>query len=162
MRLLTPRLTLEQACATNHREADILEQQAKPSNGIVANILHTASTIYEPYLDLVGGANLTSFWRGPLLNKHVGGARGSKHLLGLAFDSIPTRLRLVPTLVKLSMSNIPYDRALIEWGWIHISAPAVGEWPKREMKMSFGERDSKGNVIVHAFDPNDKRLEKYA
>lgn len=162
MRLLTPRLTLEQACATSHRETLILEQQARPPRGVVENILHTASTLYEPYLDLVGGANLTSFWRGPILNQHVGGAKNSLHMVGLAFDSIPTKLRLVPTLVKLSLSNLPYENALIEWGWIHISAPRIGAWPQRKMTMSFGERDSKGNLIVHAFDPNDKRLEKYA
>lgn len=161
MIILTPNLTLAQACATQHREEDILEEQRYPPENVRINLKYTAFTLYEPFIALVGPIQLNSFWRGPRLNSHLKGAKHSSHLVGLAFDCLPTRVKLVKAMMLLKASTIPFQQALLEWGWLHLQAPEKGQQPSRLMNMAFGERDSNGNIICHAFNPNDQRLSRY-
>ena len=161
MIIITPNLTMAQACATQHREEDILEEQRYPPESVRLNLKFTAFTLYEPFIGLVGPIQLNSFWRGPKLNLHLGGAAHSAHLVGLAFDSLPTRIKLVQAMKLLALSQLPFQHALLEWGWLHLQAPERDKRPARLMNMSFGERDSKGSIICHAFNADDPRLVRY-
>jgi len=56
-----------------------------------------------------GGWSVTSWWRSPQHNENVGGAEGSQHLLGVAFDAQARDLtRLEASLRRAGFRTIRY------------------------------------------------------
>jgi hypothetical protein len=148
--------------ATSHWDKDILLEQASPPQSSRIYGLLFQEKIWLPMEQLIGRSHLTSGYRGPLLNKTVGGATHSAHMDGRAGDFQPYHLSLVDTVIRLSMSTLPFEKVLIEWGWIHIQLPGAGLLPARTAMMSFGERYEDGSVKCYPFNPADPRLAKYA
>lgn len=68
---------------------------------------------------------ISSGYRGPALNRHIGGSTSSQHMDGLAVDfTVPaygTPRRVVERLVEHA-NLIRYDQLILEFGrWVHCS-----------------------------------------
>lgn len=79
---------------------------------------------------LVDG-RLSSAYRSPRVNKIVGGADNSRHMMGLAADIVPSgNLEAAHNLMWQAAKRGelgPVRKVLIEPGWIHIDWRKVGE-----------------------------------
>ncbi len=64
------------------------------------------------------GVKVTSWWRGPSENRHVGGKPDSQHLLGLAIDLVPVTGALLANLTQVGL--LAFD----DGDHIHVQA-----WP---------------------------------
>lgn len=106
-----------------------------PPDNILAKMKVTALNVFEPIRKRVselrcGDSPLTidSFYRSPDLNKEVGGATGSQHMLGEAIDlnvNFPDFSR--EDLFELIKSEFEFDQLIFEGGtidnpaWVHVS-----------------------------------------
>lgn len=91
-----------------------------PSPDIVANLTRVAALL-EKIRTLVGGQiRISSGYRCPALNRAIGGASNSAHMLGLAADiNVPGMTPLeVAKLVQLS--GIMFDQLIYEGTWLHV------------------------------------------
>lgn len=96
-----------------------------PTPGIRANLDALVRNVLDPLREAWGAPiTVTSGYRSPQLNKAVGGATGSQHMLGEAADisvgSKADNRRLFDLVQKL---ELPFDQLIDEKGfqWIHIS-----------------------------------------
>lgn len=78
---------------------------------------------------------VTSGYRGPLVNKKVGGSKTSAHCYALAADINVIGLSVHQTqyeIMKL-MQDRPYDQCIDEFqGWVHIGLAKKGEEPRMQ------------------------------
>lgn len=83
--------------------------------------------------------HINSGFRGHELNAKVGGVPHSQHCLGLAVDLQAPTFGTPYTLAKaIERSPIPFDQLILEYNrWVHISAPAHQEPPRREVLSIF-------------------------
>ena len=87
------------------------------------NLLVTAQG-FEQVRELLGNEpiEITSGYRGPELNRLVGGVLDSDHCLGWAGDAKHSRLSVRAAYEKIKLSNIQYDQLIYEFGrWFHLS-----------------------------------------
>lgn len=78
---------------------------------------------------------ITSGYRGPKLNRKVGGKKNSYHLLALAADFRVVGLGVAQTqrLIIELMQDCPYDQCIDEFsGWIHLALAKDGDVPRME------------------------------
>lgn len=89
-----------------------------------------AEKIFEPIREHFGiPIAITSFYRSPALNKAVGGAKNSQHVLGEAIDIDGQVLGGVSnsTIYKFVKDNLAFDQLIWEYGnaaepdWVHVS-----------------------------------------
>ena len=91
-----------------------------PAPAIVANLTRLAALL-EQVRALVGAPiAISSGYRSPALNKAVGGAANSAHVLGLAADI--SMVKLTPKVLALLIwqSDIAFDQLIYEGTWVHI------------------------------------------
>lgn len=107
----------------------------KPSPGIVLN-LRRLCAVLEEVRALLGGVPLviSSGYRSPALNKAIGGAGTSKHMLGLAVDfTVPKFGTVLQTAKAIAASGIAYDQTIYEYGtWVHLGLAPSGQVPRRQ------------------------------
>lgn len=87
----------------------------------LANLQRLVSNVLQPWRDLVGPLRVTSGVRHEETNEAVGGVSSSHHLTGLAVDVVPTRMSLDDALDVLAGSAIPFHRAILYPGHIHVA-----------------------------------------
>jgi hypothetical protein len=63
--------------------------------------------VWRLLLAAAGGLDVSSWWRSPSRNREVGGARGSAHLIGWAFDVGPKNARTRLILENLGLYVLP-------------------------------------------------------
>lgn len=112
-----------------------------PEDVIVANLRHLCRRVLEPVRMLAGcPVKISSGYRSRALNKAVGGAPQSQHLVGQAADFIVPSSDIVGLAYAIqSAGDIDYDQCILEereretghplgpWSrWIHISHQAHG------------------------------------
>jgi len=110
-----------------------------PSAEIVANLRALARVLEEVRVLLGAPIMVSSGYRSPELNRAVGGAKRSAHLLGLAADfTAPQSGTVLRVARRLAGSGIGYDKLIHEYGaWVHLGiAPADAE-PRREQLSIF-------------------------
>lgn len=115
--------TWSEAIATSHRGID-----NTPDDETASNIMQTALKM-DRVRDYLGQPiHVNSWYRSPALNKAVGGAKTSAHMLGYAVDFICPRAGDVEHVVQvLERSGIEFDQLIQEnaqsasGGWVHIS-----------------------------------------
>ncbi len=74
-----------------------------------------------------------SGFRGPEINKLVGGSKTSDHMIGCAADIIVHGMTPLELCKFIDASGLPYKQIIHEFGqWCHVSIPAEGVAPKRE------------------------------
>ncbi len=171
MRPLSPNLSAEAFCATQQR--DLAERNLSTFLGtpeLVVTARAFADAIWGPFLDLVGGAQLTSGYRCADLNARVGGSRPpfgklSAHVFARAGDCVP-RCSLLEAMELLRLSALRYDKAIVEGvggaRWLHLQIGRPDAAPRRQFLVTYGDRDPDGRLVFSDFDPQDPRAQRFA
>ncbi|MGV8867628.1 MAG: D-Ala-D-Ala carboxypeptidase family metallohydrolase [Janthinobacterium svalbardensis] len=95
-----------------------------PAPAIVANLARMA-VLLEQVRALVGAPiAISSGYRSPALNKAVGGAANSAHVLGLAADISTANLAPKALALLIRQSDIVFDQLIYEGTWVHIALSA--------------------------------------
>lgn len=100
-----------------------------PSNDHLYNMIKVSENVFEPLRTHVGGPiKINSFYRGPELNKAIGGSSKSQHCHGQAIDIDDTFGHATNAeMYKWIKENLSFDQMIWEFGtdknpnWVHIS-----------------------------------------
>ena len=100
-----------------------------PGSYEYANMELLAKEIFEPLRKFVGGPiKINSFYRGPELNKAIGGSSKSQHCEGRAIDIDDTYgYKTNAEMYKWIKDNLNFDQMIWEFGddnnpaWVHVS-----------------------------------------
>ena len=91
-----------------------------PAPAIVANLTRLAALL-ELVRALVGAPiAISSGYRSLALNRAVGGAANSAHVLGLAADISTAKLTPKALALLIRQSDIAFDQLIYEGTWVHI------------------------------------------
>ena len=102
-----------------------------PAPAIVANLTRLAALL-EQVRALVGTPiTISSGYRSPALNRAVGGAASSAHVLGLAADIGTNKLAPKALALLIRQSDIAFDQLIYEGTWVHIALSAGA--PRRQV-----------------------------
>lgn len=103
----------------------------QPAPLIVANLKRVAQLL-EEVRALVGRPLIVSSgYRSPAVNKAVGGATNSAHVLGLAADIICSGISSRTLAILIQDSGIGFDQLIWEGTWVHLGLRDGG--PRREV-----------------------------
>jgi len=100
-----------------------------PSKEHLSNMQILAKKIFEPLRVYVSGPiKINSFYRGPELNKAIGGSRKSQHCHGQAMDIDDTfGYKTNAQMYHWIKENLDFDQMIWEFGdddnpdWVHVS-----------------------------------------
>ena len=115
--------------------ADRLGISNMPANAqILVNLVNTANLILQPVRDQFGPIRDNSGYRGPALNKAVGGSKTSQHCKGEAADFESSRIGNYK-LACWVKDNLEFDQLILEFytqgepssGWVHCSYRTDGQ-----------------------------------
>ena len=111
------------------RTAERLGLKNNPTDDHLLNMIEIAEKVFEPLRIHVGGPiKINSFYRGPELNKAIGGSSKSQHCHGQAIDIDDTFGHASnAAMYNWIKANLDYDQMIWEFGtdqnpnWVHIS-----------------------------------------
>ena len=111
------------------RTAERLGLKNDPSDVHLANMKLIAKKVFEPLREFVGGPiKINSFYRGPELNKAIGGSSKSQHCHGQAIDIDDTfGHKTNAQMYYFIKSELDFDQMIWEFGdnsnpnWVHVS-----------------------------------------
>ena len=100
-----------------------------PSDDHLRNMKLLSEKVFEPLRMYVGGPiRINSFYRGPELNKAIGGSAKSQHCKGQAMDIDDTfGVMSNSTMFNWIKMNLDFDQMIWEFGdennpdWVHVS-----------------------------------------
>ena len=126
-----------------------------PSDAHLQNMILLSEKIFEPLRVHVGGPiKINSFYRGPELNKAIGGSSKSQHCHGQAMDIDDTYGNASnKEMFDWIRANLDYDQMIWEFGtdlnpnWVHVSYTNPGENRKRCLKAYREDGKTKYMVI---------------
>jgi zinc D-Ala-D-Ala carboxypeptidase len=109
--------------------AERLGLKNDPSDDHLFNMIKIAENIFEPLRMHVGAPiKINSFYRGPELNKAIGGSAKSQHCHGQAIDIDDTFGHASNAeMYKWIKENLDFDQMIWEFGtdenpnWVHVS-----------------------------------------
>lgn len=120
---LTDHFTLEEL--THSQTAARLGLDNEPPPDVVDALTRTAHGLEMVRVLLQAPILVSSGYRSPLVNRAVGGAANSQHILGEAADFTAPGFGPPEMIVRAIMRStrpIPYDQLIVEFGrWVHIS-----------------------------------------
>jgi hypothetical protein len=107
----------------------------KPTEAHLNNMKMLAVKVFEPLREWVGGPiRINSFYRGPELNKAIGGSKKSQHCNGQAVDIDDTHgHKTNAEMFNYIRDNLEFDQMIWEFGdnknpnWVHVSYVNPGE-----------------------------------
>ena len=113
-----------------------------PNEEHLNNMKLLAVKVFEPLRKFVGGPiRINSFYRGPELNKAIGGSSKSQHCNGQAMDIDDTYGHMSnATMYNYIKENLDFDQMIWEFGtdenpdWVHVSYVNPGENRNRCLK----------------------------
>ena len=113
-----------------------------PNSFHLNNMKVIAEKVFEPLRMHVGGPiKINSFYRGPELNKAIGGSSKSQHCKGQAIDIDDTYGNMSNAdMYKFIKENLDYDQMIWEFGdnnnpdWVHVSYVSPEENRNRCLK----------------------------
>ena len=115
---LSPHFSLAELVASQVATRKGIDNTPAPT--VVANLTRLAALL-EQVRALVGAPiAISSGYRSPALNKAVGGAGNSAHVLGLAADISTTKLTPKALALLIRQSDIAFDQLIYEGTWVHI------------------------------------------
>lgn len=130
-RFLSPHFTLEELTISQTAAREGIDNT--PSAAVLKNLKRLA-LVLEEVRHLAGDQPLviSSGYRSPALNKAVGGASKSAHMLGLGADiTVPSFGTVMQLARAIAASGIAYDQLIHEYGtWVHIGLAEPGVAPR--------------------------------
>lgn len=141
--------------AVRSTTADRLGIENKPGQVELVNMEIIAERIFEPLRDWVGGPiRINSFYRGPELNKAIGGSKRSQHVEGRAMDLDDTYgHKTNAEMFYYIKQNLDFDQLIWEFGtdenpnWIHVSYVSEDGNRQRCLK-AYKDADNKTKYMV--------------
>tara|TARA_R100001594_G_scaffold123442_1_gene159884 strand:+ start:411 stop:872 length:462 start_codon:yes stop_codon:yes gene_type:complete len=126
-----------------------------PSDTHLQNMKLLSEKIFEPLRIYVGGPiKINSFYRGPELNKAIGGSSKSQHCHGQAMDIDDTYgVMSNATMYNWIKENLDFDQMIWEFGddnnpaWVHVSYVDPGSNRNRCLKAYREDGKTKYMVI---------------
>jgi len=101
-----------------------------PTGTEYINLANLVQFVLQPMRDKHGSPLLVnSGYRCPEVNKIVGGAQNSQHMLGEAADITTGSIAKNAALFEWASKNLPFDQIILELSgkWIHVSYKTIGE-----------------------------------
>ncbi|WP_060508086.1 D-Ala-D-Ala carboxypeptidase family metallohydrolase [Pseudomonas sp. NBRC 111124] len=128
--LITPHFTLQELITSQIAAREGLDNTPTPE--IVSN-LRLLCQVLEQARGLFGRPLIVSSgYRSAQVNARVGGARGSRHLEGLAADFTIIGVDNREVVRRISNSDLAFDQLILEYdSWVHLSVSAAA--PRREV-----------------------------
>jgi len=115
---LSPHFTLAELTASD--TAVRLGIDNTPSPEVLANLTRVAAML-ERVRELVGSPiRVSSGYRSPALNRAVGGAKDSAHMLGLAADITVPVMSPKALALLIRESGLICDQLIYEGQWVHL------------------------------------------
>jgi hypothetical protein len=126
----------------------------EPTEEHLTNMKLTSEKVFEPLREFVNGPiKINSFYRGPELNKAIGGSAKSQHCHGQAMDIDDTYGAMSnATMYHWIQQNLDFDQMIWEFGtknnpdWIHVSY--VSEEKNRNRCLKAYREDGKTKYMV--------------
>jgi hypothetical protein len=114
----------------------------EPTDDHLLNMTTIAEKVFEPLREHVAGPiKINSFYRGPELNKAIGGSSKSQHCNGQAIDIDDTYGKASNAeMFQWIKANLDYDQMIWEFGtesnpdWVHVSYVSKEENRNRCLK----------------------------
>jgi len=106
-----------------------LSLQNQPGPEEIKNLTALCSKILQPLRDQIGPVVVMSGFRSHGINRMVGGARNSQHVLGQAADIEAPSLSTYALANAIMNMGLPFDQLILEFyesgvpdsGWVHVS-----------------------------------------
>lgn len=138
---LTKSFTLAELCVTGQK----IDNTPGPKETEALRAL--AVDILQPLRDAVGvPVNVTSAYRSPRVNRAVGGARTSQHVLGEAADIVVAGMSPREVCETIIALGLPFDQLIQEFGrWTHVSR---GPRERRQVLTATRNRAGKVSYLV--------------
>ena len=125
---LSPHFSLLEMLESQTARRKAIAEQFTPPQEVIDNLKALCEHILEPLRVAVGKSiHINSGYRRDKLNKAVGGAKTSQHLMGQAADLKPTGMTHAQLFHKIQELNLPFDQLIWEYGtkeepaWVHVS-----------------------------------------
>jgi zinc D-Ala-D-Ala carboxypeptidase len=118
---LSPNFTLEELTASETAVRNGLDNTPSPTT--YQNLVRLANFL-EEVKKVLGGKPIiiNSAYRGPEVNKHVGGSKNSQHMIGCAADIRVPGMTPDEVCKAIIASELQYDQLIREFdSWTHIS-----------------------------------------
>ena len=118
-----------------------------PDEAAISCLRQLCTEVLDPLRTAVGAAiTVNSGYRGPALNKRIGGAANSQHVEGKATDIQCASMRTLELFQTVIRLKLPFDQLIYEARnasakWVHVSHDANG---------------NRGEIRVAQFDANGK------
>lgn len=110
--------------ATHSNTAKARKIDNTPSGDTIVRMKLVAERCFQPVREWYGKPiNINSFYRSPLLNQAIRGAKNSQHVKGEAIDISAGSSIENKKLFDWLKDNVEFDQLINEYGyrWIHIS-----------------------------------------
>jgi hypothetical protein len=128
--MITEHFSWQEAFITTHRE---IENEFE-DDGILINIARTAVRMEKVREILQVPITVNSWYRSPVLNAAVGGAKNSDHMVGCAVDFIAPTFGMPIDVAKKLIQNkelLNWKQLIMEHTWVHISWAAIPGTPAK-------------------------------
>lgn len=91
-----------------------------PAPAVIANLTRIAALLEQVRVLVGAPLTVSSGYRSPALNRAIGGAASSAHVLGLAADISTSKLAPRALAQLIEKSGIVFDQLIYEGTWVHI------------------------------------------
>lgn len=95
----------------------------EPDGPAQDNLRSLVANVLDPLREALGRPIVVSSgYRSPRVNKAVGGAASSQHVLGQAADITVPGVTVAQVVAKIRALGLPFDQLIDEFGsWVHVS-----------------------------------------
>jgi zinc D-Ala-D-Ala carboxypeptidase len=105
-----------------------------PPPPALADLRRLVTLVLDPLREHLGKVlHVDSGYRCPALNKAIGGAEHSQHMLGQAADLVCPGMDPYDLCQLIAASSLPFDQLIYEGTWAHVSVAAAGAVPRHSI-----------------------------